>query len=75
MARRGCVDAEYFPARPDMPALPELDKIVPHKIGLKENFIDPAKISAELAKSRAILPGAFCQVIGGAMPGGMRWTA
>jgi ABC-type Fe3+ transport system substrate-binding protein len=52
-------DAEYFPARPDVPALPELDKIVPRKIGLKENFIDPVKINAELSKSRAIYQELF----------------
>lgn len=52
-------DAEYFPARLDVPALPELDKIVPHKIGLKENFIDPVKINKELAKSRAIYQELF----------------
>ena len=52
-------DAEYFPARPDVPALPDLDKIVPHKIGLKENFIDPVKINAELPKSRAIYQDLF----------------
>ena len=52
-------DAEYFPARPDVSALPDLDKIVPHKIGLKENFIDPVKINAELPKSRAIYQDLF----------------
>jgi ABC-type Fe3+ transport system substrate-binding protein len=52
-------DAEYFPARPDVPALPDLDKIVPRKIGLKENFIDPVKINAELPKSRAIYQELF----------------
>jgi iron(III) transport system substrate-binding protein len=52
-------DAEYFPARPDVPALPDLDKIVPRKIGLKENFIAPAKMNAELAKSRAIYQELF----------------
>jgi len=52
-------DAEYFPARPDVPALPDLDQIVPRKIGLKENFIDPVKINAELPKSRAIYQELF----------------
>jgi ABC-type Fe3+ transport system substrate-binding protein len=52
-------DAEYFPARSDVPALPDLDKIVPHKIGLKENFIDPVKINKELPKSRAIYQELF----------------
>jgi iron(III) transport system substrate-binding protein len=52
-------DAEYFPARPDVPALPDLDKIVPHKIGRKENFIDPVKINKELPKSRAIYQELF----------------
>jgi iron(III) transport system substrate-binding protein len=54
-------DAEYFPARPDTPALPDLDKIVPRKIGLKENFIAPAKMNAELAKSRAMYQELFAK--------------
>ena len=52
-------DAEYFPARLDVSALPDLDKIVPHKIGLKENFIDPVKINADLAKTRQIYQELF----------------
>jgi iron(III) transport system substrate-binding protein len=54
-------DAEYFPARPDVSAVPDLDKIVPRKIGLKENFIAPPKMNSELAKSRAIYQELFAK--------------
>lgn len=54
-------NAEYFPARPDVPALPDLDKIVPHKIGLKENFIAPSKMNEDLAKSRALYQELFAK--------------
>lgn len=46
--------ADYFPARPDVPASPDLNKIVPHKIGLHENFMSPAKMNADLPRSRKI---------------------
>jgi len=46
--------ADYFPARPDVPASPDLNKIVPHNIGLRENFISPAKMNADLPRSRQI---------------------
>jgi iron(III) transport system substrate-binding protein len=51
--------ADYFPAHPEVAASPDLDKIVPRKIGLKENFIAPAKMNAELAKSRALYQELF----------------
>jgi iron(III) transport system substrate-binding protein len=51
--------ADYFPAHPEVPASPDLDKIVPHKIGLKENFISPPKMNADLARSRAIYQELF----------------
>jgi iron(III) transport system substrate-binding protein len=51
--------ADYFPAHPEVAASPDLDKIVPHKIGLKENFIAPAKMNADLAKSRALYQELF----------------
>ena len=53
--------ADYFPARPDVPASPDLDKIVPHKIGLHENFISPAKMNADLPKSRALYQELFAK--------------
>ena len=51
--------ADYFPAHPEVAASPDLDKIVPHKIGLKENFIAPAKMNADLAKSRTLYQELF----------------
>jgi iron(III) transport system substrate-binding protein len=54
-------EADYFPARPDVLASPDLDKIVPHKIGLKENFVTPDEINADLPKSRAIFQELFAK--------------
>ena len=51
--------ADYFPAHPGVAASPDLDKIVPHKIRLKENFIAPAKMNADLAKSRTLYQELF----------------
>ena len=53
--------ADYFPAHPEVAASPDLDKIVPRKIGLKENFISPAKMNADLAKSRALYQELFAK--------------
>jgi iron(III) transport system substrate-binding protein len=53
--------ADYFPAHPDVPASSDLDKIVPHKIGLKENFISPTKMNADLPKSRALYRELFAK--------------
>lgn len=53
--------ADYFPARPDVPAARDLDKIVPHKIGLHENFISPAKMSKDLPRSRQIYTDLFAK--------------
>jgi iron(III) transport system substrate-binding protein len=51
--------ADYFPAHPAVPASPDLDKIVPNKIGLRENFISPAKMNEDLASSRALFQELF----------------
>jgi len=53
--------ADYFPARPDVPASADLNKIVPHKIGLHENFISPVKMNADLARSRQIYTELFAK--------------
>ena len=53
--------ADYFPAHPGVPASPDLDKIVPAKIGMKENFITPAKMNSDLAKSRALYQELFAK--------------
>jgi ABC-type Fe3+ transport system substrate-binding protein len=53
--------ADYFPARPDVPSSPDLDKIIPTKIGLHENFISPQKMNTDLAKSRALYQELFAK--------------
>jgi iron(III) transport system substrate-binding protein len=53
--------ADYFPAHPEVPASPDLDKIVPQKIGLRENFISPAKMNADLASSRSLYQELFAK--------------
>ena len=53
--------ADYFPGHPDVPASPDLDKIVPRKIGLKENYISPAKMNSDLPKSRALYQELFAK--------------
>jgi ABC-type Fe3+ transport system substrate-binding protein len=51
--------ADYFPAHPGVNSSPDLDKIVPKKIGLRENFISPEKMNAELPKSRDLYQQLF----------------
>jgi ABC-type Fe3+ transport system substrate-binding protein len=53
--------ADYFPAHPGVPASPDLDRIVPQKIGLHVNFIPPAKMNADLARSRALYQELFAK--------------
>ena len=51
--------ADYFPARPDVPANVDLDAVVPRKLGMKENFITPARFAADVKKSREIYERLF----------------
>ena len=51
--------ADYFPAHPEVKASPDLDRIVPGKIALRENFISSAKMRAEDAKSLEIYERLF----------------
>ena len=53
--------ADYFPAHPGVAASPDLGKIVPEKIGLRQNFISPAKMNADLPKSRALYQELFAK--------------
>jgi ABC-type Fe3+ transport system substrate-binding protein len=53
--------ADYFPAHPGVPASPDLDMIVPQNIGQHENFIPPAKMNADLARSRALYQELFAK--------------
>jgi ABC-type Fe3+ transport system substrate-binding protein len=51
--------AEYFPARPDVPALPQLAPIVPKNAGFKEIFIDPETLQKNAESSAKILADVF----------------
>jgi iron(III) transport system substrate-binding protein len=51
--------ADYFPANPKVPAKPELNVIVPSKIGLKSNIVSGETMAAELPKSREIYQKLF----------------
>ena len=51
--------ADYFPAHPEVKASPDLDRIVPSKIGLRENFISSARMTQMNAKSREIYERLF----------------
>jgi ABC-type Fe3+ transport system substrate-binding protein len=53
--------ADYFPAHPEVAASADLDKIVPRKIGLKENYISPTKMNSDLPKSRALYQELFAK--------------
>jgi iron(III) transport system substrate-binding protein len=52
-------DADYFPAHPEVRASEDLDKIVPKNIGMKENFISPAKMQEDLKTSRDLYERLF----------------
>jgi ABC-type Fe3+ transport system substrate-binding protein len=51
--------AEYFPARPDVPALPMLAPIVPQNAGFTENYISPPKLYEYSSSSDKILQDLF----------------
>ena len=53
--------SEYFPARPDVPALPQLAPIVPKNAGMKELFINPEKLQKYADSSAKILADVFRQ--------------
>ena len=51
--------AEYFPARPDVPALPTLAPIVPQNAGMTENYISPQTLYKDAPGSDKILQDVF----------------
>lgn len=51
--------AEYFPARPDVPALPMLAPIVPQNAGFTENYISPKQLYDYAPSSDKILQDLF----------------
>ena len=51
--------SEYFPARPDVPALPQLAPIVPTNAGFKELFVNPETLQKNAESSAKILNDVF----------------
>jgi ABC-type Fe3+ transport system substrate-binding protein len=51
--------AEYFPVRPDVPPLPQLDRVVPAKAGVPENFINGEALNKYLASSEQMFQDLF----------------
>ena len=51
--------AEYFPARPDVPALESLNRIVPSVAGVGENFISPEDFNKYAESSEKIFQDLF----------------
>jgi ABC-type Fe3+ transport system substrate-binding protein len=52
-------DAEYFPANPDVPPLPQLAGIVPKTAGFAENYVAPQKLSEYIDSTDQILQSLF----------------
>jgi iron(III) transport system substrate-binding protein len=52
-------EAEYFPANPAVPPLPQLAGIVPKSAGLTENYIPPEKLNAYIDSTDRILQNLF----------------
>ncbi len=51
--------SQYFPARPDVPALPELAPIVPSAVGFKDLFVTPEDLQNYADSSAKILNDYF----------------
>jgi hypothetical protein len=51
--------AEYFPARPDVPPLPQLAPIVPQVAGVAENFVSPGNLLKYTNSSEKIFDDLF----------------
>jgi ABC-type Fe3+ transport system substrate-binding protein len=52
-------DAEYFPAHPDVPPLPQLSGIVPRTAGFAENYIPPQQLKSYIDSTDRILQDLF----------------
>jgi iron(III) transport system substrate-binding protein len=52
-------DAEYFPANPEVPPLPQLAGIVPKTAGFAENYVAPQKLSEYIDSTDQILQSLF----------------
>jgi iron(III) transport system substrate-binding protein len=57
--QRILADAEYFPAHPDVPPLPQLSGIVPKQAGFAENYVPPEKLKAYVDSTDRILQNLF----------------
>ena len=51
--------AEYFPARPDVEALPAIEPVVPAHAGVAENFISPTELYNQSGPSQKIFEQLF----------------
>jgi iron(III) transport system substrate-binding protein len=51
--------AEYFPAHPDVPPLPQLAAIVPKTAGFAENYIPPQQLKSYIDSTDQILQNLF----------------
>jgi iron(III) transport system substrate-binding protein len=52
-------DAEYFPANPEVPPLPQLAGIVPKTAGFAENYVPPERLKAYIDSTDQILQNLF----------------
>jgi iron(III) transport system substrate-binding protein len=52
-------NAEYYPAQPAVPPLPELAPVVPHTAGVPENFISPHNFAQYTDSSEKIYDDLF----------------
>lgn len=52
-------DAEYFPGRPDVAPISDLDPLVPAKAGVAENYISQEASTADLPKARELFQKYF----------------
>ncbi len=52
-------DAEYFPARADVPPLPQLARLVPKQAGFTEQFVSPSDLKDNLESTEKILQALF----------------
>jgi len=57
--QRMMAGAEYFPVRPDVPAAPQLQAVVPSVAGVPENFIKPEDMQKNQESSEKIFEALF----------------
>ncbi len=52
-------NAEYFPARPDVPPIDAISHVVPRTLGVKDNFVSPENLNKYTESSEAIYQELF----------------